>query len=120
HGDAQVREVADTALGEVDVVVEVDVAGPHRVGWEVADDGLYERGVGATGELAHRHVVYAGPVVVGVADHRRARRAPDGVLDLLLDRGERPLDDLEHDRVDGWPHASDLWSRVTTRFARWS
>jgi hypothetical protein len=38
--------------------------------------------------------------VVRVADHRRPRGPPDRGLDLLLDRGQRPLDDLQHHRVD--------------------
>jgi hypothetical protein len=92
--------VADAALGEVDVVVEEHVAGPHRLEREVAGDRVHQRGVRPAGELAQQPVVDAGAVVVRVADHRRARRAPDRVLDLLLDRGERALHDLEHDRVD--------------------
>src|SRR5262249_43414542 len=48
-----------------------------------------------------------GPEIVRVADHRGPRGTPDRGLHLLLDGGEGPLDDLQHDRV----HAH----RVTTR-----
>src|SRR5215217_3752798 len=92
--------MADAALGEVDVVVEVDVAGPHRLEREVAHDRVHQRRVRAPGELAQPPVVDAGAEVVLVADHRRARRAPDRLLDLRLDRRERALDDLHEDRVD--------------------
>ncbi len=100
RGHAQVRQVADAALGEVDVVVEEHVAGPHRVQREVARHRVHQRGVGPAGELAQVPVVDAGAVVVRVADHRRARRPPDRGLDLHLDRGEVALDDLDQHRVD--------------------
>ena len=99
-GDAQVGQVADAALGQVDVVVEEDVAGLHRLDREVADDRLDQRRVGAAGQLAQPYVVDARAEVVRVADHRRAGGARDGGLDLLLHRGERALDDLHQHRVD--------------------
>src|SRR5262249_4549060 len=97
--DAEVRQVADPALGAVYVVVEVDVARPHGGEREVAHDRLHERGIGAPGELSASPVVDAGPEVASVADHRRARGALDGSLDLGLDRGEHALDDLQHDGI---------------------
>ena len=99
HGDAQVGQVADAALGAVDVVVEEDVARAHLLDREVADDRVHERGVRAAGELAQQPVVDAGPEVVGVADHRAAAGAADRGLDLHLDRGQRALDDLDQHRV---------------------
>src|SRR5215218_8332910 len=92
--------MADAALGEVDVVVEVDVAGAHRREREVAHDRVHERRVRAPGELAQLAVVDPRAEVVLVADHRRPRRAADRLLDLGLDRGERALHDLDEDRVD--------------------
>ncbi len=62
----------DAALGLVDVVVEEDVAGAHRLGREVARDRVHERGVRPARELAQVAVVDAGAEVVRVADHRRA------------------------------------------------
>ena len=43
HGDAQVGQVADAALGLVDVVVEEDVALAHLLDREVAHDRVHER-----------------------------------------------------------------------------
>ena len=100
HGDAQVGQVADAALGAVDVVVEEHVARTHRLEREVAGDRMHQRAVGAAGELAQQPVVDAGAVVVRVADHRRARRAADGRLDLHLDGGQAAGHDLEQHRVD--------------------
>jgi hypothetical protein len=79
--------------------VEVDVAGPHRLDREVAHDRLHERAVGAAGQLAQPYVVDARAEVVRVADHRRAGRARDGRLDLLLHGGQRALDDLDEDGI---------------------
>ena len=100
HGDAQVGQVADAALRLVDVVVEEDVALAHLGEREVAHDRVHERGVGAAGELAQLAVVDAGAEVVRVADHRGARGAGDGGLDLHLDARQGALDDLDEDRVD--------------------
>src|SRR2546426_7025052 len=99
--DAEVREVPDPALGAVDVVVKVDVAGPHGGEREVPHHRLHERGVGSSGELAAAPVMDAGPEVARLADHRGARRALDGRLHFRLHGGQRPLDDLEHDVIDG-------------------
>ena len=74
HGHAQVGQVADAALGQVDVVVEEDVARAHRLQREVAHDRMHQGGVRAAGQLAQQPVVDAGPEVVRVADHRRPRR----------------------------------------------
>ena len=103
HGDAQVGQVADAALGLVDVVVEEDVALAHLLDRVVAHDRVHERAVGAAGQLAQLAVVDARAEVVGVADHRRAAGATDRGLHLHLDAGERALDDLDQDRVDGRP-----------------
>ncbi len=99
HGDAEVGQVPDAALGAVDVVVEEDVAGLHLLDREVAGDRVHEGGVGAAGELAQQPVVDAGPEVVGVTDHRAAAGAADGGLDLHLDARQRTLDDLDQHRV---------------------
>jgi hypothetical protein len=73
HGDAQVGQVADAALGLVDVVVEEHVALAHLVEGKVACDRVHERRVRAPGQLAQLAVVDAGAEVVRVADHRAAR-----------------------------------------------
>ena len=99
HGHAEIREVADPALRLVDVVVEVDVAGPHRREREVPHDRLDESRVRAARELPTPPVVNAGPEVPRLPDHRRAGRPLDGRLDLRFDRGQRPLHDLEDDGV---------------------
>ena len=91
HGDAQVGQVPDAALGQVDVVVEEHVTGAHRLHRIVAHHRLDQRRVRPAGELAQPAVVDAGPEVVRVADHRRARGAPDRGLHLLLDRGQATL-----------------------------
>ena len=93
-------QVADAALGQVDVVVEEHVARPHRPrsGSRAPPGGPsaeYDRPV----SLRSLPVVDAGAVVVGVADHRRPRRAADRRLDLHLDRREVALDDLDQDRL---------------------
>ena len=100
HGDAQVGQVADAALRLVDVVVEEHVALAHLGQREVAHDRVHEGGVGAPGELAQLAVVDAGAEVVRVADHRGARGAGDGGLDLHLDARQGALHDLDEDRVD--------------------
>src|SRR6185503_8810255 len=88
--------------------------GAHRLQWIVADHRVHQRRVRAAGELAQPPGVDAGPVVVRVADHRRAGGAPDRGLHLHLDGGEAALDDLEQHRVDG--HGAP--SRATTRLPR--
>ena len=100
HRDAEVGQVADAALGLVDVVVEEHVALAHGLQRVVPGDRVHERAVGAAGQLAQLPVVDAGAEVVRVADHRRAGGARDRGLDLHLDAGEGALDDLEDDRVD--------------------
>jgi hypothetical protein len=115
-GDAQVRQVPDAALRQVDVVVEVDVARPHRREREIAHHRMHERRVRAPGELAQPPVVDPGPEVVLVADHRRARGAPDRLLHLGLDRRQRALHDLhehgiDHRRTTTFPNSSTLASK---------
>ena len=105
HGHAEIREVADPALRLVDVVVEVDVARPHRRERKVPHDRLDEGRVRAARELPTPPVVDAGPEVPRLPDHRRAGSPLDGRLDLRLDRGQRPLHDLEDDRVRAGPGA---------------
>ncbi len=99
HGDAQVGQVADAALGQVHVVVEEHVAGPHGRQREVTCDRMDEGAVGAPGELAQQPVVNPGAEVVRIPDHRRPRRPPDRGLDLLLDGGQAAGDDLQQHRV---------------------
>ena len=70
HGDAEVRQVPDPALGQVDVVVEVDVPRIHRVEREVAGDRVDQRRVRPSRQLAQVAVVKARPEVVRVTDHR--------------------------------------------------
>src|SRR5262249_4344049 len=108
-------QVPDPALGQVDVVVEEDVPGPHRLRWIVAHDRLDQRTVRATGQLAEGAVVDAGPEVVRIADHRGPGRPPDRGLHLPLDAGQAALDDLDQHRVRG--HAG---LRRTMRLPRWS
>ncbi len=99
HRHAQVGQVPDAALAAVHVVVEEHVARAHRLQREVARDGVHQRRVRAAGELAQVPVVDAGAEVVRVADHRRARRPGDRGLDLHLDAGQVPRDDLDQHRV---------------------
>ena len=115
HGDAQIGQVADAALGLIDVVVEEDVAGLHRLDGEVADDRLDERGVRAARQLAAVSVVDAGSEVAGLADHRRAGGALDGGFDLGLGGGERALDDLDDDRIDHGLRARSPGCRMRPR-----
>src|SRR5439155_10310903 len=84
---------------------------------EVPHHRLHERGVGPSGELAAAPIVDAGPEVACLADHRGARRALDGRLHFRLHGGQRPLDDLEHDGIDGrGAHGLCISSRVSRRF----
>ena len=103
HRDAEVGQVADPALGAVDVVVEEDVALAHLLDREVAGDGVDERGVRAAGQLAQQPVVDARAEVVGVADHRAAAGARDGGLHLHLHAGQRALHDLDQHGVGARP-----------------
>ena len=87
HGDAQVRQVPDPALGLVDVVVEEDVAGLDGRDREIAHDRLYQGRVRPSGQLAAVPVVDASAKVARLTDHRRARGPLDRRLDLRLRRG---------------------------------
>ena len=118
HGDAQVGQVPDAALGQVDVVVEVHVPRGHRGQREVPDHRVHQRRVRPPGQLAQLGVVDPGPEVVGVPDHRRPGRPPDRRLHLPLDRGQRPLHDLQGDRVDAVAPRSWRPLRVTTRLPK--
>ena len=100
HRAAEVRQMADAALGEIGVVHQEHVAGTHGLGGKIAHHGIRHRRIGAAGELAAVAVEQADAVVVGLADHRAAGGALDRVFDLGLDRVERAFDDLQHDRVD--------------------
>src|SRR3954468_7037642 len=97
YGAAHIGQVADAALGAVDVVVEEDVASLHALDGEVADDRLDEGGVGAAGQLAAVSIVDAASEVAGLADHGRAGGALDGGFDLGLGGCESPFDDLDDD-----------------------
>ncbi len=100
NGAAEVGQMPDAALGEIGVVHQEDVARPHGLGRKVAHHRVRHRRIGASGQLAAMAVEQADPVVVRLADHRRARGALDGVFDLGLDRVQRAFDDLQHDRID--------------------
>src|SRR5262249_20885921 len=100
HRHAEIGQMADPALGTVDVVVEEHVAWPHRVEGEIAHDRLHERRVRAAGELAAPAIVDPRAEIARLADHRRARRALDRGLDLGFHGRERALDDLDDDRID--------------------
>ena len=99
HGDAQIGQVTDAALGTVNVVVEEHVAGPHLRHGEVARDGVNERGVRPARELAQQPIVNAGTEVVRVANHWAATGSCDRGFDFALDAGEGSLDDLDEHRV---------------------
>ena len=103
--------MADAALGEVHVVVEVDVAWPHLLDREVARHRIDQSGIRPAGELAQLGVVNTGSEVVLIANHRRPSCAPDGVLDLCLNRCKRALDDLYDDRIE-------LFHLFTTQIAK--
>ena len=100
HGAAQVGQVADAAFGEIGVVHQEHVARLHGLGRKVAHHRVRHRRIGSAGELAAVAVEQADAVIVRFADHRRARGALDGILDLGLDRVERAFDDLQDDRID--------------------
>ena len=100
HGAAQVGQMADAAFGQIRVVHQEHVARPHGLGRKVAHHRVRHRRIGAAGELAAIAVEQADAIIVRLADHRAARGALDGVFDLGLDRIERALDDLQHDRID--------------------
>src|SRR5690625_7138104 len=55
--------------------------------------------VGAAVELAHPPVVNAGPEVVRIADHRRARGARNGRLDFHFYRCQAALHDFHGHRI---------------------
>ncbi len=103
HRHAEIREVTDATLGEVDVVVEVHVSGVHRLQREVPCDRVDERRVRAARELAQVPVVDSGAEVVCVADHRRPGGPRDRRLDLHLHAGEVAGDDLHEDRIGRCP-----------------
>ena len=98
HGAAQIGQVPDRALGQVGVVHQEHVAGPHGVRREIAHHRIRHGGIGAAGELAAIAIEQADAIIVGFADHRRARGALDGELDFRLDGIERAFDDLQDDR----------------------
>ncbi len=100
HRAAEVGQVTDAALGQIGVVHQEHVARPHGLGRKVAHHGVRHGRIGAAGELAAIAVEQADAIVVRLADHRPARGALDGVFDLGLDRIQRALDDLQHDRID--------------------
>src|SRR5262249_47759912 len=100
HGAAQIREMSDAALGQVGVVHQKHIAGPHSFWWEVAHHGVRHRRVGSAGELAATAIKQTDPIVVSLADHRAAGGPLDGVFDLCFDRGEGAFYDLQHDRID--------------------
>ena len=100
HGAAQIGQVSDRSLGQVGIVHQEHVAGPHRVRREIAHHRIRHGGVGAAGELAAIAIEQADAIIVGLADHRRARGALDGEFDFRLDGIERAFDDLQDDRVD--------------------
>ena len=99
HGDTEVREVADATLGEIDVVVEVDVARLHGLEREVASHRMHQRGVRATGELAQVPVVNSGAKIVGVTNHRGPRRPRNGRLHFHFDACEVAGHDLDENGI---------------------
>ncbi len=101
HGAAEIGQVADAAFGEVRVVHQEHVARPHRFRRKIAHHRIGHRRIGAARQLAAIAIEQADTVVVGLPDHRRTRRALDGIFDLRLDRVQRALDDLQDDRIDG-------------------
>ena len=65
----EIGEVTDAALGEIDVVVEEDVALLHVLHRIVAYDRVNEGRVGPSRELPQLAIVDARPVVVLVSNH---------------------------------------------------
>ena len=98
---AQIRQMTDAALGEVGVVHQKHVAGPHGRDRKIAHDRVRHRGIRAAGKLAAMTVEQPDPVIMRFADHGAARRALDRVLDLGFDGIQRTLDDLQHDGING-------------------
>ena len=100
QGGAEIGDVADAARRVVGVVPEEHVARVDVVFPEILEHRLDQRRIGPPGELAPPGVEQRDPVVVLVADHRRARGALDGGLDLELGRADGAGDDLELDRPE--------------------
>ena len=100
HRAAQIGQMPDRAFGQVGVVHQEHVARLHGRRREIAHHGVRHGRIGTAGELAAIAIEQADAVIVRLADHRRARGALDGVLDLRLDGIERALDDLQHDGID--------------------
>jgi hypothetical protein len=69
------------------------------VGAEIFEYRLDDRLLATTGELASFGVEQRDPVVVLVADHRRAGRTFDRGLDLELGGPDGTMDDLKLDRT---------------------
>src|SRR3979490_1358756 len=100
YGAAEVRQMADAALGEIGVVHQEHIAGLHRVRRKVAHDAIGHRRIGSPRELAAITVEQPDAKIMCFADHRRPRGAFDGEFDFGLDRIQRAFDDLQHDRID--------------------
>ncbi len=100
HRAAKIGQVPDRAFGQISVVHQKHVAGLHRVRRKIPHHAVRHRRIGTSGQLAAIAVEQPDPEIMGFADHRRARGALDGVFDLGLDRIQRALDDLQHDRID--------------------
>ena len=97
---AKIGHVADAAARIVGIIPEEHVPGMNVVGAEIFEHRLDDRRIGAAGELAASGVEQRDPVVVLVADHRRARRALDRGLDLELGGPNGAVDDFQLDRAE--------------------
>ena len=97
---AKIGHVTDAAARIVGIIPEEHVAGMNVVGAEIFEHRLDDRRIGAAGELAAFGVEQRDPVVVLVADHRRARRALDRGLDLELGGANGAVDDFQLDRAE--------------------
>jgi hypothetical protein len=100
HGAAQIGQMADAAFGEIGVVHQEHVAGPHGMRREIPYHAVRHRRIGSSGQLAAIAIEQSDPKIMRLADHRAARGALDGIFDLGLDRIKRAIDDLQHDRID--------------------
>ncbi|CAB4936604.1 unannotated protein [freshwater metagenome] len=99
HRDTEIRQVADATLGEIDVVVEVDVTRLHGLQREVAGNRMHQRGVGTPRQLAQIAVVDSGAEIVGVTNHRGPRRPRNGRLHFHFDACEVAGHDLDENGI---------------------
>ena len=101
NGGAQIGDMPDAAARIVRIVPEEHVSRMDIVGAEIFEHRLDNRRIGAAGQLAPLGVEQRDPIVVLIADHRRAGGSLDRGLDLELGGADGSVDDFELDRTEG-------------------